>query len=162
VTAPRDSGPVMFTPPVEFAADPAWPWSLPRLGLPALALVALLLTGLTLWTYRGVRAATRGRIAAVLGLRLLALLLALLTMLPPSSAFRDDLKTPSVLLIVLDGSESMSIRDEVNNQSRWATLQRILAACQPQLDRLRDEHNVTVVLTRFAEEVGDYDPDGKA
>ncbi len=152
----------MFTPPVDLAADPAWPWSLPRVGLPALAVVAVLLTGLTLWTYRGARAASRRRVAAVLGLRLLALLLALLTMLRPSFAFRDDLKTPSVLLIAADGSESMSIRDEVNNQSRWATLQRILAACQPQLDRLRDEQNVTVVLTRFAEEVGDYDPDGKA
>src|SRR5437868_313213 len=34
---------VMSALPVEFAADPAWPWSLPRLGLPALAAVAVAL-----------------------------------------------------------------------------------------------------------------------
>ncbi len=27
--------------PVEFSADPAWPWSASRVGLPALAAVAL-------------------------------------------------------------------------------------------------------------------------
>jgi uncharacterized membrane protein len=148
--------------PVEFAADPAWPWSLPRVGLPALAAVAAVLAGLTLWTYRGARNATRRRVAAVIGLRLLALALALLTLLRPSFAFRDDLKVPSTLLIAADASASMTIRDEVDNQSRWATLQRTLNACKPQLDRLRDEQNVTVALVRFAEEVADYDPDGKA
>src|SRR5207247_4880647 len=61
-----------------------------------------------------------------------------------------------------DVSKSMTIRDEVDNKSRWATLQRILADCRPQLDRLRDERNVQVVLTRFADEVAEYDPEGSA
>src|SRR5262249_1055724 len=148
--------------PVEFAADPAWPWSLPRVGLPALAAVAALLAALTVWTYRGARGATGRRIALIVPLRLLALLLALLKLPRPAVASRDDLKVPSTLLIAADASGSMTLRDELDNQSRWATLQRILTACKPQLDRLRDEHNVTVVLTRFAEEVADYDAEGKA
>src|SRR5438552_2908083 len=114
--------------PVEFAADPAWPWSASRVGLPGLAVVAILLAGLTLWTYRGVEAASRRRVAAVIALRLLALLLAVLTVLRPAVAFRDDLKVPSTLIIALDGSLSMTIKDEVDNQARWATLQRVLAA----------------------------------
>src|SRR5207248_8347498 len=82
--------------PVEFAADPAWPWSLPRVGLPGLAAVALLLAGLTVWTYRG---ATRRRVAVLVALRLLALLLAVLTLMRPAFAFRDDLKVPSTLIL---------------------------------------------------------------
>ena len=38
--------------------DPAWPWSLPRLGLPALAIVTIILVVLTAWTYLGVPGAT--------------------------------------------------------------------------------------------------------
>jgi uncharacterized membrane protein len=148
--------------PVEFAADPAWPWSLPRVGMPALAVVAIVLTLLTLWTYRG---ATPRRVAVVVALRLLALFLALITLLRPAFAFRDDLKVPSTLILVADRSASMSVRDEVDNKSRWATLQRALGACRDQLDRLRDEHNMTIVLAQFAEEVADYDaeaqPDGQ-
>src|SRR5947209_2509045 len=61
-----------------------------------------------------------------------------------------------------DPSLSMTVKDEVDNKSRWATLRRALAAGRDQFDRLRDEHNVTVVLTRFADEVADYDSEGAA
>src|SRR5436309_2010141 len=145
--------------PFEFAADPAWPWSLPRIGLPLLAAVAVLLAALTVLTYRG--AAPRRRVSTVIALRLLALLLAVVTVVRPAAAFREDLKVPSVLLVAADGSASMAIADEVDAKSRWATLQRLLERCQPALDRLRDEHNVTVRLHRFAEDVSDYDPAGK-
>ncbi len=148
--------------PVEFSADPAWPWSLPRVGPAALAAVALALAALTLWTYRGVQAATPRRVTAVVALRLTALLLTVLTLVRPAVAYRDDLKVPSTLYVAADASASMTIKDEVDNKSRWATLQRTLAACRDQLDRLRDEHHVTVVLVRFADDVADYDPDGAA
>jgi uncharacterized membrane protein len=148
--------------PFELTADPAWPWSLPRIGLPMLAIAASALAGLTIWTYRGAPGAGGKRVALVVILRLLALLLAVITLVRPAAAFRDDLKTPSVLIIAADSSASMTIRDEVDNKSRWETLQRILTRCQPQLDRLRDEFNVNVAIHRFAEEMADYDPEGKA
>src|SRR5207244_2372144 len=134
--------------PFEFAADPAWPWSLPRIGSPLLAVVAVLLAALTIATYRG--AAPRRRVMAVIALRLLALLLAVLTLARPAVAFREDLRVPSVLVIAADGSASMAIADEVDAKSRWFTLQRILERCQPALDKLRDQHNVTVHVHRFA------------
>jgi uncharacterized membrane protein len=147
--------------PVEFAADPAWPWSISGVGLPAFAGVAIVLAGLTVWTYHGVANAAPRRITAVVALRLLALVLAILTVLRPAVTFRDDLKVPSTLIVVLDRSASMTIKDEVDNQSRWATLQRVLAASRDQLDHLRDEQNVTVVLAQFAEDVSDFDADAK-
>ncbi len=142
-----------------FNTDPTYPWSVAGFGLPALAVVALLLTGLTLWTYLGLRGATFRRVLSVLGLRLGALLLAFLALLRPALAFRDQLKLPSILVIAVDDSESMTIQDEFDGQSRWERLRRALAKCEPELRKLRDEHNVTVALHRFSEGVRPFDPE---
>src|SRR5215470_2715000 len=93
--------------------DPASPWSLPGVGLPALALIAAVMIGLTIWTYFGVRGATVRRVAMVL---------ALLAVLRPSLAFHDTKHAPSLLLIAVDGTESMTIQDEFGGQSRWDNL----------------------------------------
>ena len=58
----------------------------------------LLVAGLTLWTYRAHAQATRRRILVILGLRLAALLVVLLTAVRPSVAVQEDPKVPSVLL----------------------------------------------------------------
>jgi uncharacterized membrane protein len=142
--------------------DPVWPWSVTGFGRPLLALVALALIGLTLWTYWGVRGATSRRVTMLLALRLAALAVVFLIQLRPAVASRDELKVPSTLLIAADDSESMSIQDQFGNQSRWDFLRRLLRECAPQLQRLRDEHNVTVVTYRFSADVADYDPEGKA
>jgi uncharacterized membrane protein len=144
--------------------DPAPPWS-SSAGLPALGVVALLLIGLTVWTYYGVTRTSLRRVFTLLGLRLAAALLAVLALLRPSLAYRDEMRVPSVLLFALDGSESMSIQDEIGSQTRWGRLQQVLKDCEPELKKLQDEQNVNVVLYRFANEVADYDPgqpaDGK-
>jgi uncharacterized membrane protein len=148
--------------PLTLVTDPALPWSLPYVGLPALGVVALVLVLLTVATYAGAPRATGSRIALLVLLRLAALLLAFLALLRPSLAFRDELHVPSTLLIAGDGSESMTVQDEIDGQSRWAALVRALEKSRPVLQRLRDEDNVNVVLYRFAGEVGDLDPQGKA
>jgi uncharacterized membrane protein len=154
----------MFNDSLTLTTDPAYPWSL-SYGGAGLLLVALVLGGLTLWTYLGASLASARRTFIVLCLRFLALLLAILAVLRPSFASRDDLKTPSVLIILADASESMSITDEYSNLSRWNAQRLILEKCQPALQQLRDEQNVTVYLKMFAEDVRDFDPnrapDGK-
>src|SRR5262249_3786521 len=119
--------------------DPSWPWSVPGVGRPVLALVALALIVLTLWTYWGVRGASPRRVATLLALRLSALALLFLIQLRPALASRDELKVPSTLLIAADDSESMTIQDQFGNQSRWDYLRRLLRESAPQLQRLRDE-----------------------
>jgi len=138
--------------------DPTFPWSLAGFGLPALAILALLLTGLTVWTYLGVRGASFRRVLAVLALRLGALLLAFLAVLRPALAFRDELRAPSILVIAVDDSESMTIQDEFDGQSRWERMLRVLRKAEPELRRLHDEHNITVALHRFSEGVRPFDP----
>src|SRR5690242_11428219 len=140
--------------------DPTWPWS--AAGLPALAVVALLLAGLTVWAYLGARGTTWRRLLGVLALRLGALLLAFLAVLRPALAFRDALRAPSVLVIAVDDSESMTIQDEFDGQSRWERLRRVLGKCEPELRQLREEHNLTVALHRFSAEVRPFDPDDAA
>lgn len=143
-------------------SDPAWPWTLPTLGLPAFGLIAFLLIFLTVWTYRGVPNASRLRVLILVTLRLAALLLALLAILRPSVALQKDLHQPSTLLFLFDGSESMTIQDALDGQTRWDALRRIVSQCQSRLDRLRDEQNVKVLFHRFAGDVEDDDPQRKA
>src|SRR5262245_56099395 len=116
----------MKLPFAELTLDPAWPWSLPGLGVPALAAAGLALALLTVWTYLGVRGASWRRVLAVLALRLLALLVACLVVLRPSFADHEKSIVPSKLLILIDASGSMNINDEFNNLSRWEAAQRIL------------------------------------
>jgi uncharacterized membrane protein len=134
----------------------------PGIGFSALALVALALVFLTVWTYLGVREASFRRILTLIGIRLAALVVACLAVLRPSLARRDELHVPSVLVCAVDDSASMSIQDHHNSQSRWEYLRRILHDCEPQLQQLHETHNITTRLHRFAGEVGEFDPEGKA
>lgn len=141
--------------------DPVWPWSLSPLGLPALALVAIALAALTIWSYRGVRGASRGRIAVVLGLRLLALLLAAFMAVRPSLAYHGDPHEPSLLIFALDGSESMTTKDEFDGQSRDERMRRLLAESSPVLKKLEEE-KVSLSFHRFAEDVREFSDKDKA
>ncbi len=151
----------MALPSFDLTADPSWPWSLPAVGPGLLAAVAVGLTALTVWTYRGT-SVSRRRVALAVGLLLAALALALAAVVRPTLAVYAGGRDPSTLLVALDASESMNVKDEADGQSRWATLQRTLQQCQPLFDRLREERAVSVRLYRFADDVSEYNPDGKA
>lgn len=129
---------------------PAYPWSVYPIGIPALVLVAVLIVLFTIWTYFGHPQASRRRITIVLVLRLLALLVTLLTAVRPSVGLQEEPKIPSFLFIGIDLSESMTVKDEVNGQSRIDALRRVLDRCQPTLDDLANEQNVQVKLYGFS------------
>jgi uncharacterized membrane protein len=138
--------------------DPAWPWSISSIGLPALGMVALALTILTVWTYLGVSRDSVRRIALVLGLRLAALLVACLAVLRPSVAYRNELKAPSTLLLAIDASSSMSIQDEFDSQARWTRLLDTLKKAEAKLGQLQAEQNIDILRYRFDSDVGELDP----
>jgi hypothetical protein len=56
----------------------------------------------------------------------------------------------------------MTIQDEFNNQSRWDAMRRTVQRCDPVIQQLRDEQNIDVRIYQFAEQLGDFDPKGKA
>ena len=133
-----------------FSMRPAYPWSVYPIGLPALLVVAALIVLFTVWTYLGHPQATRRRVLIVLTLRLLALAVALLTAVRPSVGLQEEPRIPSVLLIGIDLSESMTVKDEVNGQARIDAVRRILDRCQPTLDELANDQNVQVKLYGFS------------
>jgi hypothetical protein len=150
-----------------FSTKPAFPLPLTAVGWPLFGVAAVLLVLLTLWTYRGHPGVTRRRLVIVLALRLLALAVALLTVARPTVGVQEKPKVPSRLLIGIDLSESMTIRDEFGDQARIDAVRKILAKCQPALDALQTEQNCEVVLYRFgppdfAEPTDRYDPQAAA
>lgn len=132
-----------------FSSRPSFPWSVYPVGLPALAIVAAFLVVFTIWTYLGHPAATKRRILIVLTLRLLALLVTLLTAVRPSVGVNENPKQPATLLIGIDVSESMTVRDEVGGQARIDAVRKMLDKCQPLFDDLRNDHSIEVVLYKF-------------
>jgi uncharacterized membrane protein len=155
------------------SVDPIWPWSqllsgeseggfvgwvLSR-GLSLLLIVVpAALVALSAWTYF-VSGQPRRRVLAVLGLRLLAFLLAAAAILRPSLGFADRHAQRGLLLVALDASESMTILDEINGQSRWAYLQKLLKESGDSVRKLQDDQNVDVVFYRFAGDTSAVQPD---
>jgi len=137
--------------------NPAWrpvsdadlPWYI------GLAAVAGLLVLLTIATYTGSAASSPRRIGTLIALRLFALLLAVLLALRPAAAITEVPKLPSTLLIVVDSSESMTIKDEAN-YTRWEVVRKMLEKCGPLLDQLRDDQQTTIYVYHFGK---DFDPD---
>jgi uncharacterized membrane protein len=150
---------------VTLSLDPAWPWSLPALGLPLLAGLALALAALTIWTYLGLRGATVRRVSLIVLLRLLALAVALLVVARPALDVRHvEGLEPSRLLVLFDSSASMSVADDFNGLSRWANAGRIWSSKQVQraLERLAQEQQIEVVKYQGAADLQSYDPSGPA
>ena len=132
-----------------FSMRPAYPWSIYPFGLPALAVVAALLVLFTVWTYLGHPQATRKRIFTVLTLRLLALLVTLITATRPSIGVNENPKQPSALLIGVDVSESLTVKDEIGGQARADAVRKAIEKCQPLIDDLLTEQGISVTLYKF-------------
>jgi uncharacterized membrane protein len=128
---------------------------------PLVLSTGLVLIAITVWTYRGVPEAGPRRISILVALRLLAILVAAVTVIRPSLGFHDDKQLPTSLLLLLDRSASMTIQDEIDGRSRWDHLNRILADAEPTLRKLREENQVTISTYGFAEDIGAFDPNSK-
>ena len=134
--------------------------ALPALaGLTALLLAPPALAGLSVATYLGVPGTSGRRIAAIVSLRLLAFLLALLAILRPALGFSDRNQPRTQLWLALDCSRSMTIKDESGKRSRWEHLLKSLEKAAPLLQQLRDGRQMDVRFFKFAGEVSDFDPE---
>src|SRR5262245_18559540 len=150
---------------VSLTFDPAWPWSLPGVGVLALLAAAGALAALTVWTYLSARGITWRRLLAILFLRLTALLIACFLVLRPSLAYVEEgVAVPSKLILVLDYSASMKSADEFDGRTRWDNLQRILESpgAVAAIKKLSGEQRVEIVYYQFAEDLKKFDPEGAA
>jgi hypothetical protein len=146
---------------IGLAIEPAWPWSLPAVGLPALCGVALLLIALTVWTYVGVSKATWRRVGVVLILRLAALVLAVSMVMRPSFAVTHlEGVEPTRLLVVFDASESMNVAEIEGKPSRWEQVTKLWESreVQRRLEELRREQKIEIVKYLGAEDLRADEP----
>lgn len=150
---------------VNLSLEPVWPWSTPNAGLPGMLAIALVLAGLTVSTYLGVRGATMMRILALLALRLFALILAFCMMMRPSVGMThlDGVET-SKLLVVWDASESMNVADGTGKSTRWEQIGKLWSSrpVQRRLRELADEQKITVVKYLATDELRPDEPDASA
>jgi hypothetical protein len=107
---------------------PPWPEMPLPLQLLLLGLAALVTIGLVLWLYRyELRLVTRGAATALLGLRLVALvLLLLLVCLEPVYARETRRELPGRVLVVVDRSDSMDVADPQRKPAEKLRLARAL------------------------------------
>src|SRR5215213_2193286 len=117
-------------------------------GYVLLLACAAVLVILTVWTYVGSAASTPRRVGTLIALRLGALLLAILLALRPAAAITEIPKLPSTLIIVVDSSESMSVKDEAN-YTRWEVVRKVLEKAGPILDHMRDDQQTTIYVYHF-------------
>ena len=126
--------------------DPVWPWS-SRGGMVGLSFVALLLSLLTIWTYRAALDKHGRRVGLLVLLRLAALVVACLFLLRPSLATPDAAKNPSAARFV------RRIRKEVRSTVASFTdsyqytidqlIERIIDRCRELNLRLTDSEEST-------------------
>ncbi|MSQ94755.1 MAG: hypothetical protein EXR98_09390 [Gemmataceae bacterium] len=145
--------------------EPVTPWSLPAVGPAAMLGVALVLAGLTLWTYLGVQQATWRRVLVVLLLRLAALALVFGMMLRPSFA-TTQLEGVEItkLFVIFDKSASMNVADVDGQPSRWEHVNRLWASreVQSRLRQLAAEQKIEVVKYLGAADLQADQPEASA
>src|SRR6516165_2670407 len=81
------------------------------------------------------RASLRRR-STLAALRCSIILLILFGMLRPTLVYVETRKQNATLVLLVDQSRSMQVRDALNNKSRWDSLRATLEDCVPALRKL--------------------------
>lgn len=148
---------------MDFLVDPYWPWKQPAslsFWLAMAGLFAIILV--TLWSYIGVPGATFRRIIILVLLRLTAFFLALIPLLRPAMGILRHQENDSLLWVLVDASESMTVGDETGGSTRWDLMRKQIGANRDLFERLKNEQGTTVKWYSFAEKAADWDPDKPA
>lgn len=119
-------------------------------------LAAAAVVSLTLWPYRKrLRDSTDRRKYLVVGLRMLAVLLALIACIRPSILVMQRVRQQVSLIFLVDSSTSMKISDEANNRSRWELARRALERAQEVLEvaTSKPDSGLAVKYFRFDREL---------
>lgn len=113
----------------------------PVAGWPAVCAIAVVLIGLLCVRPRHVRLAAR-QWAALLGLRLLVVLLTLAAMLRPTLVYTKVEPQRASLVLLVDSSRSMQVADSLGDQPRWNAMKLLLEAANEELAKLSNVWDV--------------------
>jgi uncharacterized membrane protein len=102
-------------------------------GVAALVLLALLVVG------PGRGKVGRRRRLALVGVRLAVVVLVVLAMLRPTLVYTQTEKEAATLVVLADGSRSMTVPDEIGGRTRWEAQLRTLAEARSALAELAED-----------------------
>jgi uncharacterized membrane protein len=105
------------------------------------ATIAVVLIGLLWVRPRHVRLSV-GKWAALIGLRLVVVLLALFAMLRPTLVYTKVEPVKASLVLLMDGSRSMQVADSLGDKPRWEAMHMLLDASAGDLSSLDEKWDV--------------------
>ena len=113
----------------------------PVVNLPVVVAVTAVLLGLLWVRPRHVQLARR-QWAALIGLRLVVVLLMLFALLRPSFVYMKAEPVAASLVMLVDGSRSMQVADSLGDKPRWDSVRRLLGSSANDIDKLNKKLNV--------------------
>lgn len=117
---------------------------------------------LTIFTYSGSSAKTRTLRYSLIILRLFALVVALMVLLRPVWIYKEQLRRPGKIIVLLDSSRSMQVRDaEPEGNSRWLNALKEWDDVKTQIETWEKDYQLRVVPLAFDTIVKEYQPDLK-
>lgn len=109
---------------------------------PLIAAVIVLLAGLLFFVRPSQRALSRGRLAALVALRLAVVLLTLVALARPTLIYTDVKPLEASLVLLVDGSRSMQVADSLGDATRWKSMKLLLEAAAGDLAKLDEKWDV--------------------
>ncbi len=113
----------------------------PVASLPVVIAIAAVLLGLLLVRPRHIRLTARQWVALI-GLRLLVVLLTLVAMLRPALVYTREQPQKASLVLLVDNSRSMQVADSLGDKSRWDSMKLLLDAAAKDLAKLDETWDV--------------------
>jgi len=114
----------------------------PVVSLPVVIGVAAVLLGLLLIRPRHVHLTAR-KWGALIGLRLLVVLLMFFALLRPSFVYTKEDPVAASLVLLLDSSRSMQVADSLGDKPRWDAVRRLLDSSASDIARLNKKLKVS-------------------
>ncbi len=121
----------------------------PVVSLPLVLIIAAVLFAL-LWVRPPHVQLGIGKWAALIGLRLLVVLLALFAMLRPTFVYTKVEPIKASLVVLMDGSRSMQVADSLGDKARWDAMKMLLDTAAGDLAKLDEKWDVSAYA--FAED----------
>jgi hypothetical protein len=112
---------------------------------PVVILFAAVLIGLLWVRPRHVRLGV-GKWIALIGLRLVVVLLALFAMLRPTLVYTKQEPVKASLVMLLDGSRSMQVADSLGDKPRWDAMRMLLDAAADDLAKLDEKWEISAYV----------------
>jgi len=138
---------------VSIAFDPVGSWA-------TLAAITAALAAVLLAVGPDRSRVSPGRRLVLVFVRLAAFLALVACMTRPTIVATKKARQPGTVLVVVDDSESMTVADGLNGQTRWQELVAALAAARPAAQAIAAETSLDVSLWRFGREARAVPPVG--